>query len=138
VVNPMHVKRIKELDDNSPSKNDTKDARVIAQLIKDGRYSVPNLPEGVYAELRQGMKMRDQLSSKLQEIGGQIDNWLDRFFPEFSTVFKDWQGKAALHALEHFPLPCDIKPLDMETLTSVRGIGLKKAKALKHAAERSV
>lgn len=43
LVNPMHVKKSKELDDNSPTKNDTKDARVIAQLIKDGRYSVPNL-----------------------------------------------------------------------------------------------
>src|SRR5690606_34664499 len=42
LVNPMHVKKSKELDDNSPTKNDTKDAKVIAQLIKDGRYSVPN------------------------------------------------------------------------------------------------
>ena len=56
VVNPMHVKKSKELDDNSPTKNDTKDARVIAQLIKDGRYSVPNLLDGVYAELREGVK----------------------------------------------------------------------------------
>ncbi|EHL74901.1 IS110 family transposase, partial [Bacillus smithii] len=30
LVNPMHVKKTKELDDNSPTKNDTKDARVIA------------------------------------------------------------------------------------------------------------
>jgi transposase len=44
LVNPMHVKKSKELDDNSPTKNDTKDARVIAQLVKDGRYSVPSLP----------------------------------------------------------------------------------------------
>lgn len=51
VVNPMHVKRMKEVDDNSPSKNDTKDAGVIAKMIKDGRYSLPNLLEGVYAEL---------------------------------------------------------------------------------------
>ena len=29
VVNPMHVKKSKELDDNSPTKNDVKDARVI-------------------------------------------------------------------------------------------------------------
>jgi transposase len=36
LVNPMHVKKSKELDDNSPTKNDTKDARVIAQLVKDG------------------------------------------------------------------------------------------------------
>lgn len=43
LVNPMHVKKSKELDDNSPTKNDTKDAKVISQLIKDGRYSVPNL-----------------------------------------------------------------------------------------------
>ncbi|WP_415783321.1 IS110 family transposase, partial [Alkalicoccus chagannorensis] len=52
LVNPMHVNRTKELDDNSPSKNDIKDAKVIAQLVKDGRYSVPNLLESVYAELR--------------------------------------------------------------------------------------
>ena len=41
VVNPLHVKKSKELDDNSPTKNDVKDARVIAQLVKDGRYSEP-------------------------------------------------------------------------------------------------
>ncbi|WP_461180037.1 IS110 family transposase, partial [Virgibacillus kimchii] len=58
VVNPMHVKKSKELDDNSPTKNDTKDARVIAQLVKDGRYSVPNLLDGIYAELREGIKLR--------------------------------------------------------------------------------
>ncbi|SIS89994.1 Transposase [Kroppenstedtia eburnea] len=43
LVNPMHVKKSKELDDNSPTKNDVKDARVITQLVKDGRYPEPNL-----------------------------------------------------------------------------------------------
>ncbi|SFJ92703.1 Transposase, partial [Paenibacillus sp. UNC496MF] len=43
VVNPLHVKKSKELDDNSPTKNDIKDAKVIAQLVKDGRYAVPSL-----------------------------------------------------------------------------------------------
>ncbi|WP_257535849.1 IS110 family transposase [Mesobacillus foraminis] len=33
-VNPLHVKHSKELDDNSPTKNDVKDAIVIAQLLK--------------------------------------------------------------------------------------------------------
>jgi len=32
-VNPMHVKRSKELDDNLPTKNDKKDALVIARLF---------------------------------------------------------------------------------------------------------
>ncbi|WP_412760872.1 IS110 family transposase [Peribacillus frigoritolerans] len=51
-VNPLHVKRSKELDDNSPTKNDVKDAKVIAQLVKDGRYAEPTIPQGIYAELR--------------------------------------------------------------------------------------
>ncbi|MDQ0875976.1 transposase [Paenibacillus sp. V4I3] len=55
VVNPLHVKKSKELDDNSPTKNDVKDAKVIAQLVKDGRYAIRSLPQGVYAELREAM-----------------------------------------------------------------------------------
>jgi transposase len=49
VVNPMHVKKSKELDYNSPTKNDVKDAKIIAQLVKDGRYAEPNIPQGVYS-----------------------------------------------------------------------------------------
>jgi transposase len=108
VVNPMYVKKAKELDDNSPAKTDTKDAYVIAQMIKDGRYAVPSLQEGVYAELREGLKIRDQLSNDLQITEGRIDNWLDRYFPEFRTVFKDLDGKTALYTLTHFPLPDEI------------------------------
>ncbi|GGD85989.1 hypothetical protein GCM10010911_50500 [Paenibacillus nasutitermitis] len=65
MVNPLLVKKSKELDDNSPTKNDVKDAKVIAQLVKDGRYAVPNLPQGIYAERREAMKIRDHLSTDL-------------------------------------------------------------------------
>jgi transposase len=80
VVNPMHVKKSKELDDNSPTKNDVKDARVIAQLVKDGRYAEPNIPQGVYAELRVARKIRNLLSVDLQAVKGQIHHWLDRYW----------------------------------------------------------
>ena len=53
-VNPFHVKRSKELDDNSPTKNDVKDALTIARLMKDGRYQEPILPAGVYANCEMG------------------------------------------------------------------------------------
>jgi transposase len=77
----MHVKKSKELDDNSPTKNDTKDARVIAQLIKDGQYSVPNHLEGIYAELREGVKLKDQLIKQLITIEGRIQNHIQRVLP---------------------------------------------------------
>jgi transposase len=74
VVNPMHVKKSKELYDNSPTKNDVKDARVIAQLVKDGRNAEPNIPQGVYAELRVARKICDLLSVDLQAVQGQVHN----------------------------------------------------------------
>jgi transposase len=51
-VNPHHVNKSKELEDNSQTKSDYKDARVIADLILNGKYSEANLPSKEYAELR--------------------------------------------------------------------------------------
>src|SRR6056297_818841 len=65
LVNPAYVKKSKELDDNSPTKNDLKDARVIAQLIKDGRYSEPNIPTGIYAEMRVAMTLRENMITEI-------------------------------------------------------------------------
>jgi transposase len=144
LVNPMHVKKSKELDDNSPTKNDTKDAKVIAQLIKDGRYSVPNLLDGIYAELREGVKVRDQLISQLMIIEGRIQNVIQRYFPEFFDVFGDWKGKAALCTLRMFPFPSQIIDMTPEEVLAKwkivvqRGVGMKRATKLVETAKRSI
>ncbi|ART74860.1 IS110 family transposase [Sutcliffiella horikoshii] len=144
VVNPMHVKKSKELDDNSPTKNDVKDAKVIAQLVKDGRYAEPNIPQGVYAELRVARKIRDLLSVDLQVLQGQIHNWLDRYFPEFLTVFKDWEAKAALQLLKLNVLPHELEHIsNQEILIHLRkavkrAVGLRKIHELKRAAKDSI
>ena len=43
-VNPHHVKKSKELDDNNPNKNDRKDPKTIAGLVNEGRFSYPYIP----------------------------------------------------------------------------------------------
>ncbi len=144
VVNPLHVKRSKELDDNSPTKNDVKDARVIAQLVKDGRYSEPNIPTGIYAELRVGMNLRDRLTEDLRRVKGRIDNWIDRYFPEFWTVFKNLDGKAAMLTLQSFPLPQEIVDKGVSSIVATwkqeikRAVGEKRAIKLVSAAEESI
>lgn len=144
VVNPMHVKKSKELDDNSPTKNDTKDAKVIAQLIKDGRYSVPNLLDGIYAELRECVKVRDQLTEQLMITEGRIQNVIQRYFPEFFDVFGDWEGKAALCTLKMFPFPSEIKEMTSEQVLEKwkpfvqRGVGIKRATKLVETAKKSI
>lgn len=144
VVNPMKVKRFKEMDDDSPTKNDTKDAKVIAQIMRDGRYHEPTLPEDVYAELREGMKLYDMIQEDMSSIKAQMQNALDRYFPEFRTVFKDWTGKAAFHLLDRGYLPVDIRQASEEELlrevkqAASRAVGIKRIQALKEAAENSV
>lgn len=144
LVNPAHVKRSKTLDDNTPTKTDKKDARVIAQLVKDGRYSEPNILEGVYAELRVAMTHRERLNKDLMRIKGKVHQWLDKYFPEFLDVFSNWEGKAALSTLKEIPLPDQINSLDTAEIVKVfkkgakRAVGKKRANKLKNAAKRTI
>lgn len=58
-VNPYAVKQTKELEDNSQLKDDRKDPKLIANLVKDGNFGMPYLPEKLYAELRRLSMFRD-------------------------------------------------------------------------------
>lgn len=144
LVNPMKVKKSKELDDDSPTKNDTKDAKVIAQNVRDGRFHEPTLPEDVYAELREGMRLHDMIQEDLNSIQAQMHNLLDRYFPEFLTVFKNWTGKAALHLLKQGYLPNKIIDTSEDVLlaeiksATQRAVGLKRVRELKQAADSTV
>ena len=105
ILNPYHVKCARELDDNSPSKSDQKDPKTIAMLVKDGRYRDVYIPDGNYQELREWVCERERLQERLGALSNQIVRWLDIYFPEFVTVFKNWRGKAAWIALRRFSTP---------------------------------
>lgn len=59
-VNPYHVKKSKELDDNNPNKNDRKDPKTIVALVNEGRFSYPYIPTETYAEIRNLSNLRFQ------------------------------------------------------------------------------
>lgn len=144
VVNPHHVSKTKELEDNSQTKSDYKDAKVIADLIRNGKYSEPKLPTKEYADLRILMNLREKVSDSLTQVKGRIGNWFDRFFPEYAGVFKDWDGKASLMTMRAFPLPADIVAKGARDIlahwkTEVkRGVGIKRAEKLHAAATTSI
>ena len=144
LVNPFHVKRSKELDDNSPTKSDKKDPKTIAMLVKDGRYVEPIIPEGVYAELRVAIEIKDRLNKQIGMTKNQITRWMDIYFPEFNTVFSDWEGKAALITLREFPTPEKIAKKSAEEIISIwkkevqRGVGEKRAIKLIETAKESI
>jgi len=118
VVNVMsnHVKKAKELDDNTPTKNDRKDALTIANLIKEGRYHDIYIPKGIYADLRILTTNRQEWIRNKVHCNNKIICILDQYFPEFQSVFKDISGKGAMQILSKYPLPEDILSVDIETI----------------------
>lgn len=144
LVNPHHVKKSKELDDNDPSKNDRKDPKVIAGLIREGRYSYPYLPDGVYADLRTASNLRFQLQSELTRLQNRMSRWFSIYFPEYKNVYGRTDAKSGMMILKRAPLPEDIVALGVEGVNQIwreaklKGAGLKRARVLVDAAEHSI
>ena len=119
LVNPHHVKKSKELDDNNPTKNDRKDPKVIAGLVREGRYMIPYLPEGVYADLRTASNMRFQLQAELTRIQNRISRWFNIYFPEYKTVYGQPDAKSGMLILKVAPLPEDILTLGIDGVNQI-------------------
>ena len=143
-VNPHHVKKSKELDDNNPDKNDRKDPKVIAGLVKDGRYFRPYIPDGVYAEIRALSGLQVLAQSEITRLKNRIARWFSIYFPNYKDVYGNVGAVSGLMILKAAPLPEDIVKLGVEGVNRIwrdaklRGVGLKRAKTLVTAAEHSI
>lgn len=144
LVNPYHVKRSKELDDNHPSKSDRKDPKTIAKLVIDGRYSTPYIPDGVYADLRVAMNCRWRILREVTAVKNQIQRWLKIHFPEHKEVFGDFECISSMAVLRKAPLPSDLRELGVDGVNQIwrdmklRAVGKKRAAQLYEAASKSI
>lgn len=145
LVNPYHTKKSKELDDNSQTKSDIKDALTIARLVKDGRYFETYLPHDIYAELRGLSATRISALKRRSAIKNTATAVLDEYFPEYVKIFKiPLEGKASLHILKTCPSPKFIMELGTEgVLLEIKKavkktVGRKKAQQLVNVASESV
>ena len=144
IVNPYHVKQSKELDDNIQTKNDSKDPKVIAKLVIEGRYSFPYIPKGIYGEIRATDKLKDSITKEIISIKNKIHRWLDIYFPEYKEVYSNIESKSGLLILKEFALPKNIVELSSEGIVKrwkqekFKAVGLNKAKKLEEAAKKSI
>ncbi|MGO4376260.1 transposase, partial [Paenibacillus sp. MCAF20] len=96
LVNPHLVKKNKENRDNTPSKSDIKDALVIADMVKNGYYTVIKETSEVFIELRVLMANRETIVHRLVSVKNQIHHWVDIVFPELRQVYKHLIGSGSL------------------------------------------
>ena len=115
-VNPMHTKRMKELNDNSPLKTDDKDPRVIADVLRLGHTLSVVVPEGDAAYLRRLNHARERPFGERTALLNQLQQLVFLIFPEFKTVFNDIKVKTAQHILTRYTTPERIGSLNQGEL----------------------
>lgn len=144
MVNPYAVKQSKELDDNNQTKNDAKDPSVIAKLVIDGRYSIPYVPSGAYADLRIMFSNRTRISREIVAIKNHLARWFAIHFPEYKEVFRNYAAQSSLHLLKVAATPSAIVALGTNGINKIwrdakiRAVGMKRAATLYETAKNSI
>ena len=143
-VNPYAVKATKEIQDNSQLKSDRKDPGVIAELAKNGNYSIPYIAEGTYASLRELELFRERVSEdRIRDIN-RLCQEMDKYFPEYRRIYKEVDKVFSLAVLAKAPLPEDIVRIGEDGVRALwhseklRGGGYSKAAELLQKAKHSV
>ena len=143
-VNPYAVKQTKEVEDNSQLKDDTKDPKLIANLVKDGNFGMPYLPEKIYAELRRLSMFRDQLNEDRIRTINRMHREMKIYFPEYKEALGKVDGAFSLELLKEAPFPDELTALGEEGIRQIwhaaklRGRGYSRTREIFGYARASV
>lgn len=143
-VLPSVTKKRKEDEDNSPNKNDQKDAALVCKLTGEGCFVSFVSLETPFAELRSLTMQRHRLSVEGVRYRNRLQGLLDVVWPEFTESFATIAAPTPLALLRRWPLPADFAAASSRTVQAhidkvSRGhYGAEKVKALRTAAVGSV
>jgi transposase len=107
-VMPAHTKRTKEIEDNSPNKNDDKDAQQICKLTGDGIFVPFPLLEPIYTQLKMLVVHRHRLTVEQTRFKNRLQTTLDLAWPEYLAHFSNLTKRTPIALLERWPLPQDL------------------------------
>jgi transposase len=142
--NPMHAKKMKEVNDNSPLKTDEKNPRVIADIIRLGHALTIIVPEGEAAYLRRLNNARERHVGEQTALLNQLQQLVFLIFPEFKTVLKNMKWKTAQYILKRYTTPERIAAVSKEVLgeemrkRSMGKFGIQEAESLVGLARETV
>ncbi len=113
VINPVQSDALRGLYIRQ-TKNDAKDAFIIAELIRFGRYSETALSDSDLISLREITRQRFYLVDCVSDAKRKAIAFIDKIFPEYQTVFSDTFGTTSLEMLSNYTSPDVIAELDTE------------------------
>jgi transposase len=113
------TKRFKEVEDNSPRKDDAKDAAQICRLVGDGLFVSYALLDRRAIALRALTTERQRLAVEETRLKNRLLSVLDVVWPEFAATFPNVKQCTPFALLRRWPTPTD---LGAERPTRVRAL----------------
>lgn len=93
----------------------------------------PYIPQGLYTELQVAMNCRWRVQKELASVQSQIQRWLKIYFPEYKTVFGNFEGTGSMALLHAAAFSSDLPALGVDGVNQIwrqiklRCVGLKRA-----------
>lgn len=142
VINPIQSDSFRNLYIRQ-TKNDTKDAFIIAEVLRFGRYTTTELASEDIVAIRQLCRFRFSMVDTIADLKRKVIAVLDMLFPEYEKLFSDLFGTTSSELLMEFTTPEEILSVDTDELAafiakhSRNRLGWDKAEQLQMAAKSS-
>ena len=118
VINPIQSDALRNLYIRQ-TKNDSKDAFIIAEVIRFGRYSETTLAEPDLLVLRELSRQRFFLVDMIADLKRKVIALLDLVFPEYESIFSDTFSTTSLELLSQYTTPEEILSIDTDKLATI-------------------
>lgn len=123
LLNPFQTAKFREMDTMKRVKNDNIDAKMIAALIKSGRFSEGYVSQEQLQSLRELSRQKSSLHNQLKALKRQTQTILAVVFPELEQVINDPFNISGLALLEKYPTAKHFEYSSVERiLKTFRGI----------------
>lgn len=102
LINPLRTRRFAE-EDLQRTKTDAIDALGISRFLRQKRPAPLAVPDEATRELRELVRLRDQLVAQVQEQVNRLHRLVDLGFPELTGMISDLSGPLATTLLQRYP-----------------------------------
>jgi transposase len=144
-VKTSAVKYQRGLDQSSRAKSDVRDAVVIGNLVREGKYCDTEIKDDTYQELRRVVKYRERVLRSFGGAQNRLVGWLDDYFPELKGLFSQTKAKGLRALLRECPTVEAVKRRSVDELARIvgrasrrKGKAYEKVKEIRQCAFKSI
>jgi len=118
LFNPLRTRRFAE-EELQRTKTDAIDALGIARFAAQKRPAATSMPEEALLELRELVRLRQQIVQQLGDRVRHLHRAVDLGFPEFTRYVRGLQSELATSLLSHYPTAAAFRRVSVKKLTKL-------------------